>query len=85
MNYANLEPLRRDKQVVSMPPSPLGPDYDYATAGVQLELAVAALRESLPNGQVNRTDAALKNARAALSVMEVYWDNNTKNVERNKC
>lgn len=73
MLYEELEPLRRDMEVIAMSPNPAGVDYDYAVAGVQLEKAVQALRESLPNGQVDRTAAALRNARLALSVMEVDW------------
>ena len=71
--YEDLEPLRRDKEVISMLPNPAGIDYDYGPAGMQLELAVQALGESHPNGQVDRTSAALRNARLALSVIEMDW------------
>ena len=81
MRFRNLEVLRRDKQTVPMPPSPLGPNFDYSVA-VELEKAVNTLRESLPNGQVNRTDAALANARMALSLLEVYWMHRTDGVSR---
>lgn len=71
--YEDLETLRRDKEIISMPPNPAGVAYDYGPAGVQLELAVRTLAESHPNGQVDRTSAALRNARLALSVIEVDW------------
>lgn len=81
MHFRNLEKLRRDKQTVQMRPSPLGPNFDYSIA-VELENAVSTLRESLPNGQVNRTDAALANARKSLTLLESYWMHLTDGVER---
>lgn len=71
---AEAEEHRREKPSMDAVPLPVrtAETIDYGRSGQQMELAMAHLRESVPNGQRLRTEAA---ARALMYAVEqqVKW------------
>lgn len=70
------ENLRREKPTLDAYPIQPTPDKnpvsDYSTSGQVMESALGHLRESVPNGQRNRTVAAFKALELAV-VQQKEW------------
>ena len=67
---ATAEDLRREPKLYN--DDPLPGMLDYASSGVTIESAAQHLRESIPNGQKGRTEAAFAALREAVALQEEW-------------
>lgn len=76
-----LEDVRRDACTMSYPPKTVPenwPDniFDYASPGLKIEAGAMHIRESLPNGQKKRTEAAFRAMKEGIAELEFWLKSN---------
>lgn len=65
------EPYRRERPTMTTFPK-VAIVSDYSTGGLRIDLALAHLSESLPNGQLRRTELAMKDLRQGVDELSVW-------------